>query len=48
MRRIALIGILFIAGKMAADAPFAFLMLIAFWIGSMEWIERVGEPEKRT
>jgi len=48
MRRLALIGILFIGGKMALNAPFAFLLLAAFFIGSMEWIERVGEPGKKT
>lgn len=48
MRRLALIGILFIGGKLALDAPFAFLLLAAFFIGSMEWIERVGEPTRRT
>jgi len=46
MRRIALIGIICIAAKLAADVPAAFLLLIPFWIGSMNWIERVGETQK--
>lgn len=48
MRRIALILIFCIAAKMACDAPFAFLMLLAFWIGSMNWIEQGGSGPKTT
>lgn len=46
MRRFALIGIICIAAKLAADVPAAFLLLVPFWIGSMNWIERVGEAQK--
>lgn len=47
MKRFALVGIVLIGGP-TIGIPGALSLIVCFAIGSAEWIERVGQPRKRT
>ena len=47
MNRVGLAILVILGGKIFLDIPFAFTALVAFWIGTWTWLDRIGQKTEQ-